>query len=56
LPGPGGYGDFGYDEIEVIGPAQFEHRILFSSGIRLVIRFAKLSFTVTPNTSARGGG
>jgi len=56
LPGPGGYGDFGYEEIEVIGAARFEHRILFSSGIELLIRFAQLSFTVTPNTSADGGG
>ena len=56
LPGSGGYGDFGYDEIEVIGPAQFEHRILFSSGIDLLIRFAKVSFTSAPLKNPTGGG
>ncbi len=43
LGGPHGYGDLGYDEIEVISAGLFEHRILFSSGIELQIRFADFS-------------
>ena len=39
LAEPGGYGDLGYDEIEVIGDGLFEHRILFSSAIELRVRF-----------------
>jgi hypothetical protein len=40
LAGPYGYGDLGYDEIEVLTAGLFEHRILFSSGIELQVRFA----------------
>jgi hypothetical protein len=40
LGGPHGYGDLGYDEIEVVGDRLYEHRILFSSGIELQIRFS----------------
>ena len=39
LLGPGGYGDLGYDELEVIGPGSYEHRMLFSTSIEFVIRF-----------------
>jgi len=39
LPGPHGYGDLGNDEVEVLGGGEYEHRILFSSGIELAIRF-----------------
>ena len=38
LPGPHGYGDLGYDEIDVIERGLFEHRMLFSTGITLFIR------------------
>ena len=38
LPGPNGYGDLGYDEIHLLAPGLFEHRMLFSSGIVLSIR------------------
>lgn len=34
-----GYGDHGFDEIEVLGNNLYEHRMLFSSGIELRIRF-----------------
>lgn len=43
LGGPHGYGDLGYDEIEVISAGLFEQRILFSSGIELQIRFTDFS-------------
>ena len=43
LGGPHGYGDLGYDEMEVIGAGVFEHRMLFSSGIELHVRFASFS-------------
>src|SRR5688572_7244909 len=39
LPGPHGFGDLGYDEIEVLEDGSYEHRLLFSSGIELVVRF-----------------
>ncbi len=46
-----GYGDHGFDEIEVIGNSLYEHRLLFSSGIELQIRFRdfSLSYTDVPN-------
>ena len=37
LPGPHGYGDLGYDEVDVLEPGLFEHRMLFSTGITLSI-------------------
>lgn len=43
LGGPKGYGDLGYDEIEVIDREVFEHRILFSTGIELQIRFSNFA-------------
>lgn len=42
LPGPNGFGDIGVDEIEVFEDS-FEHRILFSNGIELHIRFKEFS-------------
>ena len=38
LPGPLGYGDLGYDEVEVFENS-IEHRMLFSSGIEFKIQF-----------------
>ena len=38
LPGPHGYGDLGYDEIEILESGIIEHRMLFSTGIELCIR------------------
>lgn len=40
LGGPYGYGDFGYDEVDVLPNGAFEHRMLFSSGIELRVVFA----------------
>ncbi len=37
LRGPHGYGDWGYDEVDVTEAGEFEHRILFSSGIEFVV-------------------
>lgn len=42
LPGPAGYGDLGYDELDVIGAGLFEHRMLFSTSIELHVRFRDL--------------
>jgi hypothetical protein len=39
LRGPHGYGDFGYDEVEVLSTGVFEHRMIFSSGVELRVVF-----------------
>ena len=39
LRGPHGYGDFGYDEVEVLPTGAFEHRMVFSSGVELCVVF-----------------
>ena len=44
LPGPLGFGDLGYCEIDTPSEGMFEHRMLFSSGIELSVRFQ--DFTV----------
>lgn len=44
LPGPRGYGDWGYDEVELIND-KLEHRVLFSSGIEISIQFSDLILT-----------
>ncbi len=44
LPGPGGYGDFGYEEFDRTDDGHTEHRILFSSGIELNARFRDLEY------------
>ena len=41
-----GHGALGYDEIEVISTGLFEHRMLFSSAIEFVVRFADFDFTI----------
>ena len=51
LPGPHGYGDLGYDELDAVGPGVFEHRMLFSTGIELPIRFSGCSLQVTRPSS-----
>ena len=50
LPGPAGYGDLGYDEVELIAEGVFEHRLLFSTGIELAVRFGEffLEYTDSP--------
>ena len=42
LPGPRGYGDLGYDEVELLSDGRLEHRMLFSSGIVLSIQFKSI--------------
>ena len=42
LMGPRGYGDLGYDEIDIVEGGPFEHRLLFCSSIELRFRFASL--------------
>jgi len=44
VAGPGGYGDLGYTEIEVLNADSFEHRMLFSSGIEITIQFKGFDF------------
>jgi hypothetical protein len=39
LRGPHGYGDLGYDEVDALPSGAFEHRLLFSTGIELVLVF-----------------
>lgn len=39
LRGPFGYGDLGYCEVNLLPGGSFEHRLLFSSGIELVVAF-----------------
>jgi hypothetical protein len=39
LGGPFGYGDLGYCEVDILPCGAFEHRLLFSSGIELVVVF-----------------
>jgi hypothetical protein len=39
LAGPHGYGDLGYCEVDVLPHGALEHRLLFSTGIELVIIF-----------------
>jgi len=39
LVGPAGYGDLGYCEVDVLPGGAFEHRLLFSTGIELVVVF-----------------
>ncbi len=40
LGGPFGYGDLGYCEVDLLPGGSFEHRLLFSSGIELVVAFS----------------
>ena len=39
LGGPAGYGDLGYSEVEMPTPSSFEHHLLFSTGVELVVTF-----------------
>jgi hypothetical protein len=39
LPGPHGYGDWGYDEADVAANGEIVHRILFSSGVEFLVQF-----------------
>lgn len=39
LNGPAGFGDLGYCEVDALPDGTFEHRMLFSTGIELVVVF-----------------
>jgi len=57
LPGPAGFGDLGYDEIDRPSSDLFEHRLLFSSGTEVCIRFGEFDFSaeaVQPAVAANG--
>lgn len=45
LGGPGGYGDLGYDEFEILDSGFFAHRLLFSTGIEIHIEFDTFEYT-----------
>lgn len=45
LPGPYGYGDLGYDELDLVNN-KLEHRFLFSTGIEVKIQFEEFSFEI----------
>lgn len=45
LGGPHGYGDLGYDELDVLPTGAIEHRLLFSTGVELVLVFSSFAFT-----------
>lgn len=45
LSGPHGYGDLGYNEIELVEARRFEHRMLFSTGIELEIQFEEFQLS-----------
>jgi hypothetical protein len=49
LGGPAGYGDLGYCEADVLPGGAFEHRLLFSTGIELVVVFRKFWLQRTKN-------
>lgn len=53
LPGPYGFGDWGYDEIDLSPGGEWEHRILFSSGIELQLRFASFRLGARPELPER---
>lgn len=44
LPGPLGYGDLGYHEVELLENC-LEHRVLFSSGIEIQVQFNDLQLS-----------
>ena len=46
LLGPHGYGDLGYDELELLSDGMLEHRFLFSSGIEIFVRFGNADLMV----------
>jgi hypothetical protein len=56
LPGPHGLGDLGYDEIDAAGIGLYEHRMLFSTGVELAVRFRGFSFDAAgPGASPSSG-
>jgi hypothetical protein len=60
LGGPAGYGDLGYCEVDALPGGAFEHRLLFSTGIELVVVFhgfrLQRARCAGPVAVAEGGG
>lgn len=59
LGGPGGYGDLGYDEADVLPGGLFEHRLLFSSSVEFRFRFRSLGLrpsSIAPHPPDPGRG
>jgi hypothetical protein len=54
LGGPAGLGDLGYDEFEPIDGGLIEHRLLFSTGVEIAIRFRAFAFSAEPRPAASG--
>jgi len=52
LGGPGGLGDLGYDEFELLESGLTEHRMLFSTGTELSLTFQPLHLVTEPEPSA----
>lgn len=46
LGGPHGFGDLGYDEIELLEPGFYEHRMLFSTGVVLRVRHRRFQLGI----------
>jgi len=43
-----GFGDIGYDEIELLNDSRWELRLLFSTGIELEVQFEDFDFEILP--------
>jgi hypothetical protein len=56
LAGPHGYGDLGYDEIEILRPGLFQHRMLFSTGIEFAVTFTGFRLVHERAEEAQPGG
>jgi hypothetical protein len=52
LAGPHGYGDLGYDEVDLSDDGNCIHRLLFSSGIELDIEFKDFKLAWQDNLSS----
>ncbi|MBS0265817.1 MAG: hypothetical protein JSS02_28055 [Planctomycetes bacterium] len=51
LCGSAGYGDLGYDEVDILLSGAFVHRMLFSSGIEMAVTFREFEL-LRESTSA----
>jgi hypothetical protein len=52
LRGPGGLGQLGYDEFELLESGLTEHRMLFSTGTELTLTFRDLRLVTQPGMAA----
>lgn len=54
LSGPGGYGDLGYDEVDIGPDGYFVHRLLFSNAIEFEIIFLDVkTISARPDSSQK---